>query len=99
MWCGTKAATLKKLIFLHQLWDNAVKTIKYMTKRGGKFDGSRISSFTLKAVQPNDFDGEVEALAITLDVWKRQALDVNMRIKQAMHKHNETHWDPSVRKL
>ena len=70
-----------------------------MTKRGGKFDGSRISSFTLKAVQPNDFDGEVEALAITLDVWKRQALDVNMRIKQAMHKHNETHWDPSVRKL
>jgi len=79
-----------------QLWDNAVKTIKYMTKRGGKFDGSRISSFTLKAVQPNDFDGEVEALAITLDVWKRQALDVNMRIKQAMHKHNETHWDPSI---
>jgi len=79
-----------------QLWGNAVKTIKYMTKRGGKFDGSRISSFTLKAVQPNDFDGEVEALAITLDVWKRQALDVNMRIKQAMHKHNETHWDPSI---
>jgi len=82
-----------------QLWDNAVKTIKYMTKRGGKFDGSRISTFTLKAVQPNDFDeniGEVEALAITLDVWKRQALDVNLRIKQAMHKHNETHWDPSI---
>jgi len=85
-----------------QLWDNAVKTIKYMTKRGGKFgvhgdlESSRISSFTLKSVQPNDFDGEVEALAITLDVWKRQALDVNMRIKQAMHKHNETHWDPSI---
>jgi len=77
-----------------QLWDNAVKTIKYITKRGGKFGVH--PEVNLKDVRPNDFDGEVEALAITLDVWKRQALDVNMRIKQAMHKHNETHWDPSI---
>jgi len=77
-----------------QLWDNAVKTIKYITKRGGKFGVH--GDLELKNVRPNDFDGEVEALAITLDVWKRQALDVNMRIKQAMHKHNETHWDPSI---
>lgn len=79
-----------------QLWGNAVKMIKYISRRGGKFDNSKISSFTLKSVQPNDFDGEVEALAITLDVWKRQALDVNLRIKQAMHKHNDTHFDPSI---
>jgi len=85
-----------------QLWANAVRMIKYTTKRGGKIDASRLSSFTLKSVQPNDFDGEVEALAITLDLWKRQALDVNLRIKQAMHKHVDpstqkpTHFDPSI---
>ena len=32
---------------LDQLWDNAVKMIKYMSKRGGKFD-SHISTFELK---------------------------------------------------
>merc|ERR1719402_890615 len=70
--------------------------IKYMTKRGAKFDGTRINTFTLKSVQPNDFDGEVEALAISLDMWKRQAIDVKDRIKQAMHKHNDSHFDPSI---
>lgn len=80
-----------------QMWENSIKMIKYMTKRGAKFDGSRINTFTLKSVQPNDFDGEVEALAISLDMWKRQAVDVRDRIKQAMHKHNDSHFDPSVR--
>ena len=79
-----------------QMWENSIKMIKYMTKRGAKFDGTRINTFTLKSVQPNDFDGEVEALAISLDMWKRQAIDVKDRIKQAMHKHNDSHFDPSV---
>jgi len=79
-----------------QMWENSIKMIKYMTKRGAKFDGTRINTFTLKSVQPNDFDGEVEALAISLDMWKRQAIDVKDRIKQAMHKHNDSHFDPSI---
>jgi len=78
-----------------QLWDNAVKMIKYMSKRGGKFD-SHISTFELKSVRPSDFDGEVEVLAMSLDMWKRQAMDVKDRIKQAMMKHNDTNFDPSI---
>jgi len=79
-----------------QMWENSIKMMKYMTKRGAKFDGSRLNTFTLKSVQPNEFDGEVEALAISLDMWKRQAVDVRDRIKQAMHKHNDSHFDPSI---
>ena len=79
-----------------QMWENSIKMIKYMTKRGAKFDGTRSNTFSLTSVQPNDFDDEVEALAISLDMWKRQAIDVKDRIKQAMHKHNDSHFDPSV---
>ena len=33
---------------------------------------------------------------MSLDMWKRQAMDVKDRIKQAMMKHNDTNFDPSV---
>ena len=55
-----------------------------------------IVKFHFQSVRPNDFDGEVEALAMSLDMWKRQAMDVKDRIKQAMMKHNDTNFDPSV---
>ena len=86
--------------FSDEMWGNGIKILKYMLKRGAHFDND-MTSFNLEYVQPNDFDGEVQAMALTLDMFKEQARDVVLTIKQAMNKHTDeagtpTYFDPSV---
>jgi len=80
-----------------ETWNNAVSLIKYMTKRGANLS-NYLSTFTLESVQPDDFDGEVSALGITLDMWKELSEAFLLAIKHAMNKHQgpPTYFDPSI---
>jgi len=92
-----------------EMWNDAIKLIKYMTKRGGNvnaiFQLENTTKFKLSDVQNNDFNGEVDALAISLDMYKTQADEVSRAIRQTMNKkHLPTtgeapFFDPSIYKF
>jgi len=81
----------KLMGYSDDMWNGAVKMVKYMTKRGGNVQGifgGGQNNFKLDDVQIDDFNGEVNALAITLDMFKSQSNEVSKAVRQAMNKHH-----------
>jgi len=79
----------KLMGYSDDMWNGAIKMVKYMTKRGGSVQGIfGQADYKLSDVQINDFNGEVNALAITLDMYKTQANEVSKAVRQAMNKHH-----------
>lgn len=92
----------KLMGYSDDMWNDAVKMIKYMTKRGGNVAGIFQNALKLDNVQIDDFHGEVNALAIILDMFKSQASEVTKTIRQSMNKHHlpasmeAPYFDPSI---